>query len=96
VKTFEEYLSEEQVTPMKAINVAAARKEAKTFSAKNRGWYITIGSAFGLFMHKSKTLHRFSPTDAVEGLRYYYLNGKEKPFSEKQKLRDQISSPTMA
>ena len=72
---------------------AEGRAFAKTLSIKNPGMYVTLYTCFGLYAHLSKRLHVFAPTDSYGPS--YWLNGKERPFTENQRIADQNATPTM-
>ena len=74
-------------------NLKDARRYALNFSKKNPGNYITLYACFGLFVHSHKRLNVFAPSDSYG--KSYWLNGKEKNFSEKQVIADQNATPTM-
>ena len=70
-----------------------ARLNASKLSQEKPGKYVTIFSAFGLFLDVSDRLHRFAPSDSVGGA--YWLNGKEKQFTNAQVIRDQIETSNL-
>ena len=70
------------------------KDKAKQISLKNPGKYVTIAACFGIEYVVSKRLHVFAPSDSF--VKSYWLNGIEKPFSNKQIIRDQILTPSMA
>lgn len=74
-------------------NETEAKQFAKEFSLKNKGHYVTLYSCFGLFLNHSKRLNVFAPSDSLFGV--YWLNGIEKPFTTKQKIADEKSTPTL-
>tara|TARA_R110000764_G_scaffold34214_1_gene76425 strand:- start:266 stop:538 length:273 start_codon:yes stop_codon:yes gene_type:complete len=74
-------------------NETEAKANALQASIDNKGHYITLYSCFGIFMKVSKSLHVFDPSDSLFGV--YWLNGKEKPFTMSQKIRDEQSTPSM-
>ena len=84
------------MTEIKTATKSEARNEAKKISAANPGTYYTFSACFGLFLTGAKNLHRFAPTDAPAGLGYYYLNGKEKTFTNSQKIKDTLNTPVMS
>ena len=71
-----------------------AKQFAKEFSLKNKGQYVTLFACFGLFLNHSKRLNVFAPSDSLFGV--YWLNGIEKPFTTKQKIADEQSTPTLS
>ena len=79
---------------IKATTIADAKQEAKAYSAAHHGVYVTITACFGLFLSESKRLNVFAPSDSY--IKCYWLNGVEKPFSEKQKIADQLATPIMS
>lgn len=69
--------------------------KALAISKANPGKYIIANTIFMHgYVHVKDRLHVFDPSDAHHGMRWYILNGKIKPFSEKQKLADQNATPT--
>jgi hypothetical protein len=73
--------------------VEDARAAALKTSQENPKMYVTIYACFGLFISCHKRLNVFAPTDSY--IKSYWLNGTEKPFSQKQIIADQIATPTM-
>ena len=71
-----------------------AKQFGKEFSLKNKGQYVTLFACFGLFLNHSKRLNVFAPSDSLFGV--YWLNGIEKPFTTKQKIADEQSTPTLS
>jgi len=73
--------------------IAEARAFAKATSAADPGTYYTYHACFGLYLAGARRLDVFAPTDTPYQLRYYYLSGREKPFSEAQVVADQLATP---
>jgi len=74
-------------------NESEAKRFAKEYSEKNLGSYVTLFASFGIFVNTSKRLNVFAPSDALFGV--YWFNGKEKPFTAKQKIADERATPTL-
>ena len=74
-------------------NEAEAKANALQASIDNKGQYVTLYSCFGIFMKISKSLHVFDPSDSLFGV--YWLNGKEKPFTLAQQIKDEQSTPSI-
>ena len=66
---------------------------AERVSRQNPGKYITLYSCFGLFIEVASRLSVHAPSDSVGGC--YWLNGKEKRFTEAQRIADQQATPTL-
>ena len=85
----------------KMISAGKTIQEAKDFaqklSAKNPSKYITLYSCFGLFAEISDRLHIHTPSGSSNPFLNtgYWLNGKERPFTEKQRIADQNATPTL-
>ena len=75
-------------------NLEIAKTEARECSIANPTKYITLSDCFGLFISMQSRLNVFSPSDSVAGV--YWKNGMEKQFTQKQKVADQIATPTMS
>jgi hypothetical protein len=77
--------------------IPGARDFAQKLSAKNPGKYITIHSCFGLFAEINDRLHISAPSDSGSPFLNtgYWLNGKERTFTEKQHIADQNATPTL-
>ena len=71
-----------------------ARRYALNFSRKNTTLYVTLHACFGLMVETSKRLNVFSPSDSYT--KTYWLNGKEKSFTNAQRIADQNATPTMS
>jgi hypothetical protein len=71
--------------------------EAKAFamqaSVENPDMYVTLYGCFGIFCSIKKRMNVFEPSDSIFGV--YWLNGKQKPFTKKQKVADSMATPTM-
>jgi hypothetical protein len=74
-------------------NESEAKKFAKDYSEKHPDLYVTLFSCFGIFLNTSKRLNVFAPSDALFCV--YWFNGKEKPFTAKQKIADERATPTL-
>ena len=74
--------------------VESAKQEALKVSKEQPGMYVTICACFGLFVLTSKRLNVFAPTDSY--IKSYWLNGKEKPFTDAQISADWNATPTMS
>jgi|TARA_Y100000310_G_C20040279_1_gene515837 hypothetical protein len=76
-------------------------KEAKDFckelSIKNPKKYINLFANFGLYAEISNRLNIHAPSSSGSPFLNtgYWLNGKEKPFTEKQIITDQNATPTL-
>ena len=75
-------------------NEAEAKAAAMKLSIENPDQYVTLYACFGIFVKVDKRLHVFAPTDSLFGA--YWLNGKEKAFSDRQVARDSESTPICA
>lgn len=76
-------------------NIVDAKAAAAKYSKKNPGVYVTLSSLFGTaFIHADKHLHIFAPTSTIGGI--YWKAGKEKPFTDAQKIADQNATPNMS
>lgn len=78
--------------------LSVARKAALKLSGENPRAYVTITPAFGWMVTVSKRLNVFAPSDSTEPFGRtgtYWLNGVEKPFTQKQKIADQNKTPLM-
>ena len=80
--------------PMQATTEPAAKREAVAISKKHPGKYVTIHNCFGLYAGLHSRLCVFAPSDSIAD--WYVLNGKLKPFTERQRIADQNASPTMS
>jgi len=73
-------------------------REAKRFalwaSQKNPGSYVTLYAAFGIYCSIKKNMNVYEPTDSLFGV--YWLNGKEKLFTKKQRIADQNATPALS
>jgi len=78
---------------LSATNLTEARASALRLSEEHAGKYITLVACFGLFANIADRLHVFAPSDSVHD--HYFLNGKEKPFTSRQKIANQNATPTM-
>ena len=72
---------------------AEAKQFAKEYSLKNPGVYVTLFACFGIFLSTSKQLNVYEPSDSLFDV--YWLNGKEKSFTTKQKIADERATPTL-
>ena len=72
-----------------------AKKEALALSLENPGKYITLCACFGIFAEVRSRLHVFSPSDSWF-CDVYWLNGKEKPFTKKQRIACQNATPALS
>ena len=75
-------------------NLIEARATALKVSKAYPGKYITLYSCFGAYVSISDRLNVNAPGDSFH--HSYWLNGKEKPFTESQIIQDQIHTPTMS
>ena len=66
---------------------------AKKASIDNPGCYVTLYACFGIFVKIHKRLNVFAPSDSLFGI--YWLNGKEKPFTAKQKIAAEKATPSL-
>ena len=74
-------------------NKVDAKENARKASIENKGKYITLYACFGIYMQISKRVNVFDPSDSLFGV--YWLNGKEKKFTDAQVIRDQQSTPSL-
>ena len=70
-----------------------AKPVALQASRDNLGKYVTLRACFGLFVSISGRLHVFAPGDSIGGI--YWLNGREKPFTQAQVIADQNATPAL-
>ena len=75
-------------------NLTEARQSALRLSEERTGKYITLVACFGLFANVADRLHIFAPSDSIHT--HYFLNGKEKPFTDSQRIANQNATPTMS
>ena len=79
------------------LHAGKTEAEAKAFamqaSIDHPKKYVTLYAQFGIFCSIKNRLHVFDPTDSLFGV--YWLNGKEKPFTKKQKVACDRATPTM-
>tara|TARA_R110002051_G_scaffold260961_1_gene320863 strand:+ start:340 stop:582 length:243 start_codon:yes stop_codon:yes gene_type:complete len=73
--------------------LSTGRAAALQASLDNPGSYVHMWSAFGLGITVSKRLHVNAPGDAYGDT--YWLNGKEKPFTEAQIIADELATPQL-
>tara|TARA_R100001594_G_scaffold131562_1_gene171283 strand:- start:422 stop:694 length:273 start_codon:yes stop_codon:yes gene_type:complete len=67
---------------------ALAKAKAKQASIDYPNHYIYLLTCFGLMLSTPvKYLYVHAPSDAYKGI--YWLNGKEKSFTKKQKIKDE-------
>jgi len=71
-----------------------ARRYALNFSRKNTTLYVTLHACFGLMVSTSKTLNVFAPSDSYT--KTYWLNGKEKSFTNAQVSANDLATPCMS
>jgi len=77
-------------------DIDEARAFALAESKKNPTSYYLITSCFGWFVESASRLRVQSPSDATHfsgQTGTYWKNGKEKPFTEKQKIADELATP---
>jgi len=79
---------------LRTASLTEARQGALRLSEEHAGKYITLVACFGLFASVTDRLHVFAPSDSIHDC--YFLNGKEKPFTNGQKIADQIATPIMS
>ena len=79
------------------IEAGSNEREAKQFalqqSLNNPDMYVTLFACFGIFCDIKKRLNVFAPSDSLFGV--YWLNGKEKRFTTKQRIADEKATPTL-
>tara|TARA_A100001035_G_C27736162_1_gene479199 strand:+ start:176 stop:439 length:264 start_codon:yes stop_codon:yes gene_type:complete len=79
------------------IEAGSNEQEAKQFalqqSLNNPDMYVTLFACFGIFCDMQKRLNVFAPSDSLFGV--YWLNGKEKAFTTKQRIADEKATPTL-
>lgn len=78
-----------------AHNREDARIEMKRISKQHPGKYCVPCACFGIFLHVLGKLHVNAPSDTPIGLKFYYLNGVEKPFTEAQRIACQQATPAL-
>jgi len=76
---------------MKAGNIEEARKEAIQHSSLFPNMYFIVSACFGLYLMGKDNLWKNAYSDALYCCKYYYHNGKEKSFTEKQIVKSQDS-----
>tara|TARA_R100000656_G_C3948885_1_gene128051 strand:+ start:67 stop:312 length:246 start_codon:yes stop_codon:yes gene_type:complete len=74
-------------------NEVEARAFAKKLSEANPNHYVVLCACFGIFAEINKRLNVFAPSDSLFGV--YWLNGKERSFSEAKKIADQNATPSL-
>ena len=74
-------------------NEHEAKSFALTTSIENPDMYVTLFACFGIFCDIKKRLDVFAPSDSLFGV--YWLNGKEKAFTTKQRIADEKATPTL-
>ena len=93
------YYSSHQLTQEnnKMIEAGKTKEEAVKFakeaSIENPDCYVTLFSCFGIFVKIHKRLNVFGPSDSLFGI--YWLNGKEKTFTAKQKIAAEKATPSL-
>lgn len=79
------------------IKAGNSEREAKSFalqaSIENPDMYVTLYACFGIFCKIKKRLHVFDPSDSLFGV--YWLNGKQKSFTHKQRVADDKATPSL-
>ena len=73
--------------------VSEAVKDAIKLSKANPKLYYTLYDCFGIFIAEHKRLNIFAPTDSF--YKAYFKGGKEKLFTEAQRIADQNATPFM-
>jgi len=74
-------------------NEIEAKEKARKASIDNKGKYITLYACFGIYMQISKRFNIHDPSDSLFGA--YWLNGKEKAFTDAQIIRDEQATPSL-
>ena len=74
-------------------NEQEAREFVLKASVENPDMYVILYSCFGIFCDIKKRLNVFAPSDSLFGV--YWLNGKEKAFTTKQRIADEKATPTL-
>ena len=74
--------------------IKSAKLAASKISEEHPGMYVTVFACFGLYLSCHKRLNVFAPSDSY--IKSYWLNGKEKPFTRKQKIANDLATPTMS
>lgn len=82
--------------PTQYNSLKDARAAALKMSQENPKVYVTLFAMFALIIHTSKRLDVFQPSDSPRDCKSYWLNGKEKPFSQKQVIACQNATPMMS
>ena len=82
------------MTNLNTANLTEARAIALRLSEENAGKYITLVACFGIVANIADRLHTFAPSDSIHD--HYFLNGREKPFTNSQRVADQNATPTMS
>jgi hypothetical protein len=75
-----------------------ARAEALRRSRANPSRYYWISDCFGWIIVDAARLHVFAPSDGTHWsgrTGTYWKNGKERAFTEKQRIADQNATPAM-
>ena len=75
-------------------DIKEARKEALRLSKASPKSYFTFYDCFGIFISEHKRLNVFAPTDSCH--HSYFKDGKEKRFTEAQRIADQNATPLMS
>jgi len=75
-------------------NEREAKRFARARSKENPGSYVTLYASFGIFCSIKKRMNVYEPSDSLFGV--YWLNGKEKSFTKKQRIADQNATPTLS
>lgn len=79
-------------------NIRDAREAALIASQADGSRYFWIGNCFGWFVESASRLPIHAPSDASDWSGQtgtYWKNGKERSFTEKQRIADQNATPIM-
>ena len=79
-------------------NLEDARKVALAASIADPSRYFYIHELFGWYVCAEKRLNVFAPSDGTSIWGHtgtYWKNGKEKPFTKRQRIADQNATPIM-
>lgn len=69
-----------------------AKRIAQAYSKEHPESYVTLFACFGLYLSATKRLHVNAPADSIGDC--YWKAGIEKPFTESQRIQDQLHTPT--
>lgn len=70
------------------------KRQARDYSIAHPGMYVIVVDAFGPFIVARPRFGVYTPTDTP--LDCYWLNGREKKFTQRQIIADQLATPTLS